>query len=122
MPTQVKDPERELRLSLQNLEPKALDQFFERYFNSIYSRVFSQVRNRQDAEDLTQDVLLKLQRAFPSLDPSRQLDPWVNTILKNRVLDHWRHRGAKRDSVSYDDPDSTLHLQPVTDGSPFDEQ
>ncbi len=44
------------------------------------------------AEDVTQDVFLAIQRSISSYDPERRLSPWVFTIATNQVRDHWRAR------------------------------
>src|SRR5258706_16471282 len=44
------------------------------------------------AEDVTQEVFLAVQRSIGSYDPERRLSPWVFTIATNQVRDHWRAR------------------------------
>ena len=60
------------------------------------------------AEDVTQEVFLKIQRAIDGYDPARPLSPWVFTIATNQVRDHWRsqQRTDPLDGASLDAEDA----------------
>jgi len=73
-------------------ETPALEEFFEAYFDRLYGYVRRLVQHEQLAEDLTQDIFLHLQQAFPKYDPERELRPWVFTIATNKIRDFWRSR------------------------------
>jgi RNA polymerase sigma-70 factor (ECF subfamily) len=90
------------RMNLRNGNTQALRKFFDTHSKSIHRRILAQVRNQLDAEDLTQDVLLRIQKFLPKLDPTKAIEPWISAILRNRIIDHWRTRGNRRDSFSYD--------------------
>lgn len=96
----------QLRERLPQLDPVALESFFDAYFDRVYGYVRRLVNDEQLAEDLTQDVFLNIQRAFSTYDPERELQPWVFTIASNKVRDHWRsqrHReGRKEVSIERD--------------------
>ncbi|MFT7665672.1 MAG: RNA polymerase sigma-70 factor (ECF subfamily) [Planctomycetota bacterium] len=86
---------------------EALEEFFEAYFDRLYGYVRRLVVHEQLAEDLTQDIFLHLQQAFPKYDPTRDLRPWVFTIATNKIRDYWRssrHRMSQTEkSVEHDD-------------------
>ncbi len=48
------------------------------------------VRNRELAEDLTQDVFVKAFRALSSYDHQRKLSSWLFKIAHNATIDHLR--------------------------------
>jgi len=50
---------------------------------------------RQDVEDIAQDVLLSLHAARATYDPGRPFLPWLMAIARNRAADAAR-RGARR--------------------------
>ena len=85
----------------------ALEEFFDAYFDRLYGYVRRLVVHEQLAEDLTQDIFLHLQQAFPKYDPTRDLRPWVFTIATNKIRDYWRssrHRMSQSEkSVEHDD-------------------
>ena len=87
-------------------EPAALEAFFDVYFDHVYSLACRLLGDRTLAEDLTQEVLLKVHRALETLDPNRDPWPWLATIVHNACRDTWRsvaHRMARRsDSLDAD--------------------
>jgi RNA polymerase sigma-70 factor (ECF subfamily) len=84
---------------LRDLDPQALERFYDVYFDRVYGYVRRLVGEDSLAEDVTQDVFLHLQRSFRSYDPARELSPWVFTIATNKVRDHWRSR-RHRDALA----------------------
>jgi len=48
------------------------------------------VRERELAEDLSQEVFLKAYRALDSYDPSRKFSSWLFKIAHNATIDHLR--------------------------------
>lgn len=87
------------------LDPEALGLFYDAWFERVYGTVRRMVGEEHLAEDLTQDVFMRLQQAMRLYDPARPLSPWVLTIATNRVRDYWRsrrHQTALRE-VALDD-------------------
>jgi RNA polymerase sigma-70 factor (ECF subfamily) len=86
-------------------EPAALAAFYERYVDQVYALAYRLLGERVAAEDITQEVFLKVHRAAPQLDTSRDPRPWLTTIATNACRDLWRsgaHRMRRR-SDSLDD-------------------
>ncbi len=69
--------------------PAAFAGLHERYATGIYNLALRVVRHGPDAEDITQDVLI---RAFERLPQDREvlLRPWLYRITLNRCYDHLR--------------------------------
>jgi RNA polymerase sigma-70 factor (ECF subfamily) len=76
-----------------------------------------------DAEDLTQDVLLKLFQQLPSYrhDPARgPFRSWLKAVVNNTLTDYWRRRGPECGAVGgtgylmraaeLADPDAAIEL------------
>ena len=59
-------------------------------YNPLLGYVKKRVRSLQDAEDLTQDVFLKLSKS--NKDGIDNLKSWVYTIAKNTINDYYRKR------------------------------
>jgi RNA polymerase sigma-70 factor (ECF subfamily) len=71
------------------------DRFVEDHLDQLYSAAYRYARNSADAEDLTQETLM---RAWAHLDPSRsqpELRAWVWKILANLWLDRGRRRAVR---------------------------
>lgn len=66
---------------------------YENYFTPIYRYIYFRVKNREDAEDLTQTVFLKAYGSIP--DPQKITDrplAFFFTIARNAVIDYWRKK------------------------------
>src|SRR5699024_8785416 len=57
---------------------------------SLYAFVLSRVRNHALAEDLTQEILIKVVRNQAKLRDADRLEAWVFRIARNRIHDHFR--------------------------------
>jgi RNA polymerase sigma-70 factor (ECF subfamily) len=69
--------------------------FYTRYRNVIFGWCLHRGLRPEDAEDLTQDVLLKLfqQLQHYSHDPARgQFRSWLKTVVNNALIDFWRRQ------------------------------
>ena len=91
----------EVRETVEELEavrarqPRALEAFFERHFDRVYSLAYRLTGDDQMAQDVTQDVFWKVHRAIHQLDPKRDPRPWIHTITYNTCREIWRS-GAHR--------------------------
>ncbi len=84
-------------------DPEALAAFYERHVDRVYALAYRLLGERAAAEDITQEVFLKVHRAAPQLDASRDPGPWLTAIVTNACRDLWRsgaHRmGRRSDSI-----------------------
>jgi RNA polymerase sigma-70 factor (ECF subfamily) len=78
-------------------DPEALGEFFESYFDRLYNVAYRLVGNRAQAEDVLQEVFLKVHRAAHQLDPERDPGPWLATLTRNACRELWRRRKRRLD-------------------------
>ena len=71
--------------------------------------------SRSDAEDLAQDVLLRLHSHLGRLRERDRLEAWAYQIARNRIADHWRSRAAVRDSALDELDDDRVVAEPAAD-------
>jgi RNA polymerase sigma-70 factor (ECF subfamily) len=64
--------------------------------------VGSRVRDPHAADDVTQDVMLKVQAQLDALPPGDKLPAWVFAVARNAIVDHYRAR-AVRDHAALDE-------------------
>ena len=86
----------------------ALGMFYERYFDHVYSLAARLMGERALAEDVTQDVFVKVWRAAPGLDVTRDPAHWLTAITCNACRDVWRsgaYRAARSGRPPADDPE-----------------
>ncbi len=96
---------------------EALADFYELYFPRVYGYVRRMVGADAEAEDVTSDVFLHLQRAIGQFDPARDPEPWVFTIATNKVRDVWRssEHGRRQRTVSLDIPENASLVRTTED-------
>jgi RNA polymerase sigma-70 factor (ECF subfamily) len=110
--------EEELVKRAQAGEADAFCLLAEAYERRIYSLAFHYTRERQDAEDLSQEVWLKAYRALASFRFESSFYTWLRSITINCFLNHrrsksfqWRKQdagsGAIEDQVARNDASST---------------
>jgi RNA polymerase sigma-70 factor (ECF subfamily) len=101
-------------------DPEALGRFFDAYVNRVFALAYRLLGNRTAAEDVSQEVFLKIHRAIDRLDSSRDPGPWVTTITCNACREYWRgaaQRAARR-SVSVEDLEDWQDAHPRSGDSP----
>jgi RNA polymerase sigma-70 factor, ECF subfamily len=80
----------------------------------VFGLAYSFLRNREAAEDVTQDVLIKVWRALPRFDGRASISTWIYTIARNTSLSALR---ARRPQASLSDPevmDAVETIDPVS--------
>lgn len=82
----------------------------------IYSFALHALRSREDAEDVTQEVLIRLWRCRETIDPAK-LHPWVMRVTRNLVIDASRRR-RMRATVIAEGADVEWVADLVADGPP----
>ena len=87
-----------------------MDTFAKRIFNMAYQFCGS----RQEAEDRTQDVFLKLHGALPKYDFGKNFTAWLLTLAKNHLIDEYRR--TKWEKTQRDEFDDRVLAQPAHDG------
>jgi RNA polymerase sigma-70 factor (ECF subfamily) len=81
----------------------------------VYGLCYRFTGNAADAEDLTQDVFLKIYSNLGSFDAARgSLAVWITTMARNLLVDNFRRTRNQRATGSLDDGwDQTEEMRPV---------
>jgi len=83
-----------VRRCLRN-DPAAVRALVERLQGAVYGLCVRLLGHRHDAEDVTQEVFLRVFRSLRRWDAARPLQPWVLGIAANRCRT-WLSRKARR--------------------------
>ena len=105
---------------LKSRDEAAFEQFIREHQENVYRIVFSVVGNEQDAQDVAQEVFIKIYLSISSFRGNSALSTWVYRIAYNTALDHHkkqRRRPVVR-SMDTDEDLETLYLKSAKDGSP----
>lgn len=71
-------------------QPDALGRFFDHFVDRVFGLAYRMLGDRTAAEDVSQEVFLKIHRAIDRIDPQRDPGPWVTTITCNACREFWR--------------------------------
>jgi len=94
----------------------------------IYNLCYRFTGSADDAEDLTQEVFIKVYRTLGSYDQSKGAFPtWLTTMTRNLLVDHFRRSKLERASDSLDtpaseDPDAQPLSHQLADSKPAPDQ
>jgi RNA polymerase sigma-70 factor (ECF subfamily) len=73
----------------------------DRFQAGIYGLCLRMLHHRQDAEDVTQEVFLRIFRSLRRWDVSRPLKPWIMGITLNRCRTWLSQRARRPELVDY---------------------
>jgi len=69
-----------------------MESLINQYLKSIYNYVYRMVRDRNEAEDITQEVFVKVWKNLKKIDKEKNLKSWLFTIARNATIDFLRRR------------------------------
>jgi RNA polymerase sigma-70 factor, ECF subfamily len=95
----------------------AWEELVQRHHRRIYNICYRFAGSPDDAQDLTQDVFIKIYRTLNSFDSDRAaFMTWVTTVTRNLLVDHFRKTKQDRLTDSLDAPPSEHEdAQPLSD-------
>jgi RNA polymerase sigma-70 factor (ECF subfamily) len=82
---------------VQKRDPQALGLLFDTYFGRLYGLAFRLMGQQAAAEDVVQEVILRVHKAAHQLDVTRDPAPWLLTITTNLCREKWRSQQGRQD-------------------------
>ncbi len=110
----------------QQREPAAFDTLIETYSARLYGYFYRLTGSRDDAEDLLQEVFVRLVRTIERYEHDGRFDAWLFRIATNLVRDRVRRMktrraaGANGQGIGPDDADALSHAADETAADPGD--
>ena len=71
---------------------EAFEKLFEVYWTHVYTIVAQLVKEKQQAEDISQEVFIKLWNKKEALNDIQNIESYLYTIARNSTLDHLRKK------------------------------
>jgi RNA polymerase sigma-70 factor (ECF subfamily) len=68
----------------------SVESIWENFASQLRSFIRARVRDHTVAEDILQEVFVKIHRNLPTLKASEQVEAWVWRIARNAISDHFR--------------------------------
>src|SRR5688572_30750483 len=85
-------------------DPRALDALVRRHRDRIYRRAYRVTLDRNEAEDVLQDVMLIILRKLGSFRHEAQLATWLHRVATNAALMRRRRMAYRRTEPIDRDP------------------
>jgi RNA polymerase sigma-70 factor (ECF subfamily) len=92
----VPSPDLFLARRASRADPRAWDELVGRYGERIFQLAWRFAGSREEAEDLTQEVFLKLYQNLHRYRGDVPLVGWALRLSRNLCIDHYRHQRARR--------------------------
>jgi RNA polymerase sigma-70 factor (ECF subfamily) len=99
-------------------DQQAWEQIVRQNWRKVFNVAYKFVGKHDEAEDLTQDIFLKIFKALNTFDRRANFQTWIISISRNLCIDHYRSVRKERQTIARD-VDSN-DLQPATtDRGPY---
>lgn len=106
----------EIFQNLRNKKQNAYNKLYENYYKLVYGIVFSIIKNKPDAEDLTHEIFTKIYKLDVDKLPESHEASWLFTVSKNECLLFLR---KSKPNISIDEiyemPDNSNAIDSVVD-------
>ena len=110
-PEVIEPSDRDLVVRARQQDVSAYDELIRRYQRKIYQLIYNMTSNREDAEDLVQDVFVKAYSALPHFKGDSSFYTWVYRIAVNRTINYLKKR-KRGQALSLDDMDQAVERDP----------
>ena len=100
-------------------DEESLEILIKRYLKPIYSFVYRYTGSGQDAEDITQEVFVKVWRNLKKFDQQRSFKTWIFAIAKNTSIDLLKKRKAIPFSEFENEAGENVITETLADPSPL---
>jgi RNA polymerase sigma-70 factor, ECF subfamily len=109
-------PDEQLMLAYRGGDARAFDTLYARHRARLFRFVLRSIKLRAAAEELYQEIWMRVIEARATYKPTARFTTWLYTIAHNRIVDHWRRAGLSLVSlddhdVPADSPDPARHAE-----------
>lgn len=103
-------------------DERAFQQLYETTKSRVFNTALGYVRNREDAEEITQDVFVEVFRSLAAFNRQASITTWVYRIAVNKSLDFLKYRKRQKRFAFlthlFDPQTGALSHEPVDTGHP----
>lgn len=77
-------------------DKEAFEKLFRKYYSGLQRFLWGYVKNEQIAEDLVQEVFVRIWENRHSLNPDEKIKTYIFKVGRNLAIDHTRHKKIVR--------------------------
>ena len=86
------------------LDTEAFRNMYETHYQLVHRVCYRYTKNREEADDLSQEIFIKIHGSFASFEGNSQPSTWLYRVATNHCLDHLRWKKRQADlMVGYGD-------------------
>lgn len=111
----LRDPDVRLMLEVRSGNAAAFEELVQRYQARVLAVLEHLVGNRHQAEDLAQEVFLRIYRARNTYQPNAKFATWLFKIVNNLALNQMRNRSRRREMSTDFRPDGSQFHEAFAD-------
>src|SRR5688572_14984125 len=99
---------------------------YKQFHSELLNYIRSKIRSREDAEDILQNVFIKISSNLDKLTEDVKLKNWIFTVTRNAIIDYYRANANKKkveapqeltdEIAEHEDSDSTKGLDQCMSG------
>ncbi len=104
--TSTADLDTQLMIRVQRDDTSSFGELLNRNRNLVVNYLSRMVVSRAIAEELAQDVFIRVYRSRQTYEPTAKFSTWLYRIMTNVALNHFRDEKRTRREISLDVPDS----------------
>jgi RNA polymerase sigma-70 factor, ECF subfamily len=86
----------------------AWEQIVRQYWRKVFNVAYQFVGSHEQAEDLAQEIFLKIFRSLDTFDRRANFQTWLISVSRNLCIDHYRSVRKERQTIDRDVPAEDL--------------
>jgi RNA polymerase sigma-70 factor (ECF subfamily) len=83
-------------------DQQAWEQIVRQYWRKVFNVAYKFVGKHDEAEDLAQDIFLKIFKALGTFDRRANFQTWLISVSRNLCIDHYRSVRKERETIDRD--------------------
>jgi RNA polymerase sigma-70 factor (ECF subfamily) len=83
-----------------NHDEAAWERIVRQYWRKVFHLAYKFVGTHDEAEDLAQEIFLRLYRTLHTFDRRANFETWLVTVSRNLCIDHYRSARRERETVT----------------------
>ncbi|HEY3403876.1 MAG TPA: RNA polymerase sigma factor SigZ [Ohtaekwangia sp.] len=90
---------------------------YNQFHAQLLAYIRSKIRSREDAEDILQNVFIRISSGVDKLNEDEKLKNWIFTITRNAVIDYYRTNASKKNMGVTAEIDENMPEEDVVDAT-----
>lgn len=90
------------------------EEYIVRHIDSLYNLALGMTQNKQDAEDLVQEAVLRAYRFFHKFRQDTNFKAWIMTILRNIFINEYRKRMKEPQKIEFEEVEDFVSLPEIS--------